>query len=64
LSQPKRKVARKREKSVPQKGKDRKLNHTTHQLGEELQRKVREENTQSNDWEFGKSKRESGNMRS
>ena len=40
------------------------LNHAAHQFGEELQRKVGEENIQSNDWEFGKSERESEKRRS
>ena len=35
-----------------------------HQFGEESQRKVGEENTQSNDWEFGNSERESEKRRS
>ena len=46
------------------KGKCRKLNHAMHWLREELQRKVGEENTQSNDWEFRKSERENEKMRS
>ena len=46
------------------KGKCRKLNHAMHWLREELQRKVGEENSQSNDWQFGKSERESEKRRS
>lgn len=46
------------------KGNCRKVNHAMHQLGEELQRKVGEENAQSNDWEFWKSERENEKRRS
>ena len=41
-----------------------KLKHAMHHFREELQRKIGEENTQSNDWEFGKSERESEKRRS
>ena len=50
----KRKEAESKKKDIPQKKNAE--SSTMHQFEEESQRKIGEENTQSNDWEFGKGK--------